>query len=528
MCIVMRRVIGWDIGGVNTKAALVVEGTLQQVVTRPFELQRDPARLLTLLVDMAAALTGDAVAHAVTMTAELSQLFRTKREGVDFVLDAVERAFPGAPVCVYTTDGSFVSVATARARPLAVAAANWFATGSVVARHHPDALLIDIGTTTADLIPIVGGRIVASGLTDPQRLASHELVYSGAVRTPVEAIVREVPLGNGVALVSAEGFALVGDAHVWLGSLDPGDYDAATPDGRPSTREFGGERLARVVCADREMLDDSAIGRIAHAVARHQVEQIASAIAHVRSRHPSLDTAIITGLGAFIAERAARHAGLQVAPLSSHLGSAGARSAPASAVALLLGEAIGSLTVLKLGGSLLGNPGQWRAAIATIASLAASQRLVIVPGGGPFADKVRWIDAEIGLGDDAAHWMAIAAMDQHAEMIAATPGVVRVTDFAGVLAVLARGEVPVIAPLQWVRAADPLPHSWNVTSDSIAAWLAGTLHAARLVLIKSDGASGVAVVDPYFGQALPLHLPYSITTATGLERELTMSEPSPR
>ena len=232
----MRSVIGWDIGGVNTKAAWVVDGTLQRAVTRPFELQRGPALLSGVLVDIAAALTGDAVAHGVTMTAELSQLFRTKREGVDFVLDAVERAFPGAPICVYTTDGSFVPVTAARERPLAVAAANWFATASVVARHHPDALLIDIGTTTADLIPIVGGRVVASGLTDPQRLASRELVYSGAVRTPVEAIVREVPLDDGFAHVSAEGFALVGDAHVWLGTLDPRDYDAATPDGRRSTR----------------------------------------------------------------------------------------------------------------------------------------------------------------------------------------------------------------------------------------------------------------------------------------------------
>ena len=524
----MRSTIGWDIGGVNTKAALVIDGTLQQVVTRPFELQRGPELLSGLLVDMAATLTTDAVAHGVTMTAELSQLFRTKRAGVHFVLDAIEHAFPGAAICVYTTDGSFVSLTAARERPLAVAAANWFATASVVARHHPDALLIDIGTTTADLIPIVGGRVVASGLTDPQRLASRELVYSGAVRTPVEAIVHEVPLDHELAPVSAEGFALVGDAHVWLGTLAAADYDAATPDGRPSTREFAGERLARVVCADREMLDDAAIARIAHAVAGHQVEQIATAIAHVRRRHPSLEIAIVTGLGAFIAERAARQAGLQVAALSSHLGSSGARSAPAAAVALLLGEAIGTLTVLKLGGSLLGNPGQWRATVATIASFGASQRLVVVPGGGSFADRVRWIDAEIGIGADGAHWMAIAAMDQHAEMIAGAPGFVRVTDLAGVIAAHARGEVPVIAPLQWLRSVDPLPHSWNVTSDSIAAWLAGTLHATRLVLIKSDGASGVDIVDPYFGQALPPNLPYSITTATGLARELTTPEPSRR
>ncbi len=228
----VTSILGWDIGGVNTKAALVVDGTLRQVLTRPFELQRAPERLTGLLVDVAAALAADPVAqvttHAVTMTAELSQMFRTKREGVTFVLDAVERAFPGGSITVYTTSGTFVSPVDARHCPLDVAAANWFATASVVARHHRDALLIDIGTTTTDVIPIVGGRVAATGRTDPERLTSGELVYSGAVRTPIEAVVRGVPIPAGFAGVSAEGFALTGDVHVWLGDLDPDDYDAYT------------------------------------------------------------------------------------------------------------------------------------------------------------------------------------------------------------------------------------------------------------------------------------------------------------
>jgi (4-(4-[2-(gamma-L-glutamylamino)ethyl]phenoxymethyl)furan-2-yl)methanamine synthase len=530
----MRSVIGWDIGGVNTKAALVVEGIVRRVLTRPFELQRAPERLVALLVDMAAALSGDVSPrdtprHAVTMTAELSQMFRTKRDGVRFVLDAVEHAFPSGSIHVYTTSGTLVSPRDARQRPLDVAAANWVATASMVARDHPDSLLIDIGTTTTDVIPIVGGRVAAAGRTDPGRLTSGELVYSGAVRTPVEAIVREVPLTDGLAAVSAEGFALVGDAHVWLGDLDPADYDA-TPDGRLSSREFAAERLARVVCADREMLDEAAITRIARAVAEAQAEQIGRAIDCVRSHHHRLDTAVVTGLGAFIADRAARRAGLKVVPLASQLGVPGARSAPATAVALLLHEhfcAPAGLTVIKLGGSLLADPAVWRATIATIVDAAASQRLMVVPGGGPFADKVRWMDARIGLGDDAAHWMAIAAMDQHAEMIAAIPGFVRVIDQAGIHAAHARGDTPVMAPLQWLRLVDPLPHSWDVTSDSIAAWIADAVQAARLVLVKPEGATG-DLLDPYFNRALPPNLAYSVTTASELGLALTAPEPSRR
>jgi uncharacterized hydantoinase/oxoprolinase family protein len=84
-------------------------------------------------------------------------------------------------------------------------------------------------------------------------------VYTGAVRTPVEVITSHVPRNGRTTGVSAEAFALAGDVHVWRGQLTAEDYSAPTPDGRPATREFVRERLARIVCADREMLDDTAI-----------------------------------------------------------------------------------------------------------------------------------------------------------------------------------------------------------------------------------------------------------------------------
>ncbi len=329
--------VGWDIGGVNTKAARVDGGAVLSVVGRPYEIQRDPAALTPLLRQMAGDLGApDAPLHAVTMTAELSQLFRTKREGVRFVLDAVAAAFPGAGVHVFTVDGRFVSPADARERPLAVAAANWAATARAVAMHHFDALLVDIGTTTTDLIPIVGGDVVAIGHTDPERLTSAELLYTGAVRTPAEAIASYVPLGDGLAGVSAEGFALAGDVHVWRGDLRPSDYSCPTPDGRPTTRDFVGERLARVVCGDREMLDETAITRVADALARAQVRSIQAAMQRVIERHPSIQVVVVTGLGAFLGVAAAHALDLVVVPLSNQLGEAGARCAPAVAVALLL------------------------------------------------------------------------------------------------------------------------------------------------------------------------------------------------
>jgi hypothetical protein len=286
------------------------------------------------MVDEAGA--ADTIPHAVTMTAELSQIFRTKREGVRFVIHAVETAFPAANIHVFTVDGRFLAPADAREQPLSVAAANWAATARAVALLHPDALLVDIGTTTTDLVPIVGGAVVARSHTDPERLTSAELVYTGALRTPAEAIASYVPLGAGLAGVSAEGFALAGDVHVWRGDLDPVDYVCPTPDGRPTTREFAGERLARVVCADREMLDEAAVTRIADALARAQTRSIQAAMQRVLEPHPSIRVAVITGLGAFLGVAAARALNLEVVSLSQRLGEAGARCAPAVAVALLL------------------------------------------------------------------------------------------------------------------------------------------------------------------------------------------------
>jgi probable H4MPT-linked C1 transfer pathway protein len=329
-------VLGWDIGGVNTKVAHVAGGSAVFVRTRAFELQRDPPGLVAVLRGLATEVFADEkVTHAVTMTAELSQFFRTKREGVAFVLDAVEAAFPGSPVAVFAVDGRFLPPAEARRSPLAVAGANWAATARAVARRHADALLVDVGTTTTDIVPIAGGTVVATGLTDPARLMSGELVYSGVVRTPAEAISSYVPLGEALAGVSAEGFALAGDVHLWRGDLDPADYTSPTPDGRPATREFAGERLARVVCADREMLDETDVSRLAESLARAQARAIQSAIQRVAGRHPSLPVAVVTGLGAFLGRAAAEAAGLQVVPLASEVGESAARCAPATSVAQL-------------------------------------------------------------------------------------------------------------------------------------------------------------------------------------------------
>jgi aspartokinase-like uncharacterized kinase len=141
----------------------------------------------------------------------------------------------------------------------------------------------------------------------------------------------------------------------------------------------------------------------------------------------------------------------------------------------------------------------------------------VVPGGGPFADEVREFDRRVGISPDAAHWMAILAMDQYAHVLAGRiPHAVLVEEPDCIRGALARAGAVVLAPSRWMRSADVLPHSWDVTSDSIAAFVAGALDARRLILIKPDSA-GSDPVDPHFFTTLPAGMPYRIVGSDRIE-----------
>lgn len=162
------------------------------------------------------------------------------------------------------------------------------------------------------------------------------------------------------------------------------------------------------------------------------------------------------------------------------------------------------LTVIKLGGGLMRIPGALDLAARAIASAARRRPLIVVPGGGPFADAVRTLDAALGLSPSTAHWMAILAMDQYACVIAdRLDGGCIAWEREGIREALAAGKVPVLAPFRWMRAADVLPHSWDVTGDSIAAFVSGALDADLLVLLKPIPGGTADLVDRGFSEVLP-------------------------
>jgi 5-(aminomethyl)-3-furanmethanol phosphate kinase len=170
---------------------------------------------------------------------------------------------------------------------------------------------------------------------------------------------------------------------------------------------------------------------------------------------------------------------------------------------------IPAISVIKIGGGLTAIPDALDRVCAAVTEVSQEHRLLVVPGGGPFADSVRDFQGQFAVSNDAAHWMALLAMDQFGYvLVEKIAGSVLLDEPGAVAAAVMPGRVGVLAPSRWMRSADVLPHSWDVTSDSIAAFVAGALEAARLILIKPTGTANA--VDPYFRLALPSDLSYQL------------------
>ena len=338
--------VGWDVGGVQVKAARAEShggGSHEtRTAVRPFEVWRGRERLPGVLRDVARELDVDPVApQALTMTAELSDAFRTKREGVLFVMDAVREAFPGSPVFVLDCHGAFAALREARSRPLDFAATNWVASALFAASRVADCILVDVGSTTTDIVPIRGSTLACEGRTDLDRLTAGELVYSGVLRTNPNTLTATVPARGRPCRVAAEHFAVMADAYVLLGHLSAEDYTCPTPDGRDVSPAACAERLARLVCGDREMLSEAEIAGVARYLLERQLQVVSEALLQVMSRleTPADVPVAAAGVGAFVATEVAGRLGLAVLPEGSIWGDEGV-ALPAAAAACLLAASL--------------------------------------------------------------------------------------------------------------------------------------------------------------------------------------------
>jgi probable H4MPT-linked C1 transfer pathway protein len=299
-----RPWIAMDIGGANIKIA----HSAGQARTVPFEVWKRPDELYQAIAAACATLP-PADQAAITMTAELCDCYPTKRVGVSAVLDAVERALPGWFTRVWGVDGQFHRPADIRRQPDLAAAANWVALATLAARLLPEStgILIDIGTTTTDLIPLDHGRVAARGRSDTERLQLGELVYAGVRRTPICALATELPFRGEPTGVAAEIFASTLDVYLTLGDIEPNPSDLSTADGRPATVAAARDRLARMVGTDRDGFSEVDARAFAQAAEDTLMRRLTQAAA--RSCLPTIArpaAAVVAGSGEFLARRLAQ------------------------------------------------------------------------------------------------------------------------------------------------------------------------------------------------------------------------------
>ncbi len=291
----MSDMVGWDIGGAHLKAVLL-DGKSETINILQLSCQLWRG-LNQLEVAITAALQafkikpGDAQ-HAVTMTGELVDLFPNRHTGVIEISAAVARLL-GKDVLFYAADSGFVAIERVSADTAHIASTNWHASASALAMHVKDAVLIDIGSTTTDIIAIVAGRMAKNGLSDASRMQADSLVYTGVVRTPVMALAQKLPFEGIETNVAAEYFATMADVYRLTGELRPESDMADTADGKGKSELESARRLARMVGHDAEDKPLQVWKSLANTCRALQLNQIRTAV--LKHLKPGM---IIIGAGA--------------------------------------------------------------------------------------------------------------------------------------------------------------------------------------------------------------------------------------
>jgi (4-(4-[2-(gamma-L-glutamylamino)ethyl]phenoxymethyl)furan-2-yl)methanamine synthase len=306
-----EMVIGWDVGGAHLKAArLDPAGRVAQVVQLACPLWQGLPRLRDAL-DQALAQLGPAHHHLLTMTGEMADLFPDRPDGVRQLVAAVGDRVPPDRLRVYAGGSGFLAPEAAVEAPDRVASANWVASAALVAARLPAALLLDIGSTTTDLIPVRGGRVLARGADDTSRMVGDELVYRGVVRTPVMAVAQRVPFAGEWVPLMAEYFATMGDVYRLTGQLPAGADLHPAADGGEKTEVASARRLARMIGRDLHHAPLESWRELARWLAGAQRRTLEEAAVRLLSRAALPEDAPVVGAGSgrFVAAELARGRG---------------------------------------------------------------------------------------------------------------------------------------------------------------------------------------------------------------------------
>lgn len=291
-------IVGWDVGGAHLKAARCThDGRIERAIQMPCALWQGTGRLRAAM-DCALSEIGPAHCHAITMTGELTDLFPTRKAGVAAILDTMAECLPGSRLLIYAGEPGFVEPRAALKQHASVASANWRATAELVASHIPDALVLDIGSTTTDIIPIAQSRVRALGTDDASRLMSQELLYLGVVRTPLMVLATQWLFNGDWTGVCNEHFATTADVYRLTGDLPSGADQHATADNGPKEIEASARRLARMIGRDLEVASLDSWVLLAKWLKTTQIASTETAIARIVSAETLAPAAPLVGAGA--------------------------------------------------------------------------------------------------------------------------------------------------------------------------------------------------------------------------------------
>jgi len=311
------NILGLDIGGANTKAALVKFG-LSKIIESFSVIEYFPfwektlhdipnmfKRIVENLIIQNHLKLEDINYISITITAELSDAFQTKQEGIFTILNALEQVFEKGKMFFVNNKKEFIGFDMVNSDPISVAAANWVSSSLFLGRFVSKCILIDAGSTTIDIIPIQNSVPVAKGKNDIERLLNHELIYTGGLRATIPSITHYVPYKSKMVRISFEKFALISDVHSVLKNISETEYINDTADNRSKSLNDCYARLARVICMDLNSISIEDLDVIAKFISDKQIEIISNEIqeflSNLTKRLPEFKdnpSFVLTGLSA--------------------------------------------------------------------------------------------------------------------------------------------------------------------------------------------------------------------------------------
>ena len=290
------KIIGWDIGGAHIKAAKIDFKKKTSKTKQIYSPIWKNVNYLKKSIKLIKKKLGKTNYHAITMTAELSDIFPDRKNGVKHIINLSSKILGEKNIFFYSKK-NFLKKKLAIKKPFELNSMNWHATASFVSNFFPNCILVDIGSTTSDIIPIKNKEIISKDVSDYQRLKSNELIYLGVLRTPIQAVERKKNLIN-------ENFANLSDVYRVLNKI-PSTFDLLpTLDRKTKNKHDSARRIARIFGKDYKKNHFLKWKKIAYQIEGEHLKILKSVIKKIEKKNFLKKVPIIgAGIGEFLVKK---------------------------------------------------------------------------------------------------------------------------------------------------------------------------------------------------------------------------------